>query len=196
MRIISGRLKGRALGTVPEGVRPTGDRVRESLFASLGSVEGLHVLDLFAGTGALGLEAYSRGASSVLFVDRSKRVIRALRARIKALDLELGNELRIAEGEAGRVLRRVGRADESKFDLVFVDPPYADGPGDGTLEELFSGGTLNSGARVVVERPKRHPLPRLPGVRVTDERRYGDTMLTWLEASELGSKLVSDHEGG
>jgi len=88
MRIISGRFGGRDLGAVPEGVRPTSDRVRESLFSVLGSVEGLSVLDLFAGTGALGLETVSRGASEVLFVERSRRVARELSQRLERLGLD------------------------------------------------------------------------------------------------------------
>jgi 16S rRNA (guanine966-N2)-methyltransferase len=90
MRIIAGRLRGRALGPVPEGVRPTADRVRESLFSVLGSVEGLRVLDLCAGTGALGIEAYSRGASEVVWVERSRTVARALSARLADLGIETG----------------------------------------------------------------------------------------------------------
>ena len=100
MRVISGSLGGRDLGSVPDGVRPTGDRVRESLFSILGSIRGMRVLDLFAGTGALGLEAVSRGAKSVVFVDRSRRVVRTLRRRIQNLGLEEGDALRVMAIEA------------------------------------------------------------------------------------------------
>lgn len=192
MRIISGTLRGRDLGAVPDGVRPTSDRVRESLFASLGDVAGCAVLDLFAGTGALGLEAYSRGASRVVFVERSRRVMRSLRERIARLGLaedanarENERAIELVEAPARRALRRLagGRA----FDLVLLDPPYEEARGAGeleaTLEALFASELLTPAARVVVEGPRRHPVPPLPGIRATDERRYGDTLLTWLERS-------------
>ncbi len=185
MRIISGRFGGRDLGKVPDGVRPTSDRVRESLFSSLGSVEGLAVLDLFAGTGALGIEAYSRGAIRVMFVERSRRVARALKARLEALDLDPAEDtsFSLIEADALRAIRRISNDSGNRFDLVFLDPPYADGYREEALEALFASEILESGARVVVEGPKRHPLSPLPGMRVVHERRYGDTLLTWLETS-------------
>ncbi|MBJ21187.1 MAG: 16S rRNA (guanine(966)-N(2))-methyltransferase RsmD [bacterium] len=187
MRIISGRLGGRDLGKVPDGVRPTSDRVRESLFSALGSIEGLCVLDLFAGTGALGLEAYSRGARRVVFVERSRRVVRALRRRLANLDLDPAQHesISLLEAPALRALRRLSGDAEAQFDLVFLDPPYADGDREETLEALFGSEILGPEGRVVVEGPKRHPLPPLPGMRVVNERRYGDTLLTWLEASTV-----------
>ena len=185
MRIISGRLGGRDLGAVPEGVRPTSDRVRESLFSSLGSLVGLSVLDLFAGTGALGIEAYSRGASRVVFVERSRKVARALKRRLANLDLDPAREesISLVETDAIRALRRLSSEQAPGFDLVFLDPPYADGDREATLEALVASQILGPEARVVVEGPKRHPLPPLPGMRVVNERRYGDTLLTWLESS-------------
>ena len=107
MRIISGRFGGRDLGSVPEGVRPTSDRVRESLFSALGSVEGLRVLDLFAGTGALGLESLSRGANRVVFVDSSRHVIRELRGRVNLLGLEGSDSLRILALDARKAIERL-----------------------------------------------------------------------------------------
>lgn len=188
MRIISGRLGGRDLGSVPDGVRPTSDRVRESLFSALGSIDGLAVLDLFAGTGALGIEAYSRGASRVVFVEKSRRVARALRARLAKLDLDPRDDdsISLVESDALRAIRRLAGDAEQRFDLVFLDPPYAEGDREATLTALFSSGLLESGARVVVEGPKRHPIAPLPGIRVVNERRYGDTLLTWLQAASAG----------
>ena len=183
MRIISGRFGGRDLGTVPQGVRPTSDRVRESLFSVLGSVEGLRVLDLFAGTGALGLESLSRGAERVVFVERSRRVARELRERLDSLDLDEPDAVRILTIDAKKAIARLDREGDERFDLVFLDPPYEKGDREGTLTALFSVGILGEHAKVVVEGPKRHPLPPLPGVRVLDERDYGDTKLTWLESS-------------
>lgn len=184
MRIISGRLRGRDLGAVPDGVRPTTDRVRESLFSALGDLDGASVLDLFAGSGALGLEAYSRGAERVVFVDRSKRVIRALRQRLGRLDLADCKDLEVLNLDARKAIRRLSQAEAIEgFDLVFLDPPYLEGDREGTVEALFEAPILASNARVVVEGPKRHPLGPLAGVRVVEERRYGDTMLSWLERS-------------
>lgn len=183
MRIISGTLRGRSLGRVPEGVRPTTDRVRESLFSGLGPVAECDVLDLFAGTGALGLEAYSRGAASVVFVERTRRVARQLRKRIDAWGLGDEPALRVVEADARKALARMASEGRAQFDLVFLDPPYLEGEEserEPTLEALFSSGLLASEAMVVVEGPTRHPLRALPGIRVVDERRYGDTMLTWL----------------
>lgn len=183
MRIISGRFGGRDLGSVPEGVRPTSDRVRESLFSVLGSVEGLRILDLFAGTGALGLESISRGAERVVFVEQSRRVARDLRARFEILGLDEPGVVRVMTCNAMKAIGRLEKEAEERFDLVFLDPPYEDGDRVGTLAALFSAAILRVGARVVVEGPRRHPLPSLSGVRVLDERDYGDTKLTWLEAT-------------
>jgi 16S rRNA (guanine966-N2)-methyltransferase len=180
MRIIAGRLRGRDLGSVAEGVRPTADRVRESLFSVLGSVVGLRVLDLCAGTGALGLEAYSRGAEAVVWVEQSRPVARALSSRLANLGLVDEPGLRVVVADAGRALRQMSRASEPPFDLVFLDPPYAATDRDAILVELFAGNLLHPETTVVVEGSKRHPLPAIGGARIVDERRYGDTVLTWL----------------
>lgn len=180
MRIIGGGLRGRDLGTVPEGVRPTADRVRESLFSVLGSVEGMRVLDLCAGTGALGLEAYSRGADAVLFVERSRSVARALSSRLDDLGLAEGPSLRIVVADARTAIEQLEAANEPAFDLVFFDPPYAATDREGILAALFTSRVAAPGATVVVEGSRRHPLPAIAGARVVDERRYGDTVLVWL----------------
>lgn len=187
MRIISGHLRGRDLGRVPDGVRPTTDRVRESLFSSLGSIGECSILDLFAGTGALGLEAYSRGAERVVFVERSKGVARALRKRLASLGLAGEEALQVVVSDARRAVQRLSESDPAAFDLVFVDPPYVEGgesEREPILSALFGAGILRPDATVVVEGPTRHPLPPLPGIRVVDERRYGDTLLTWLRAAD------------
>lgn len=195
MRIISGHLRGRDLGRVPDGVRPTTDRVRESLFSSLGPLEGCAVLDLFAGTGALGLEAYSRGADRVVFVERAKSVARALQKRLQRLGLAEEEKLRLVVTDARRALKRLAEAGEGGFDLVFVDPPYVEGgesEREPILEALFTSGLLDSEATVVVEGPTRHPLRPLPGIRVVDERRYGDSLLTWLTAGDRSAEGVPE----
>ncbi|MFO0687643.1 MAG: 16S rRNA (guanine(966)-N(2))-methyltransferase RsmD [Myxococcota bacterium] len=182
MRIIAGRFRGRDLGAVAEGVRPTADRVRESLFSVLGSVDGLRVLDLCAGTGALGLEACSRGAASVIWVERSRGVARDLAKRLAGFGLESEPGLELVVADARQAIARLARAvDGPRFDLVFYDPPYAATDRVEVLEALFASGLLASGATVVVEGARRHSLPAVPGARVVDERRYGETVLTWLE---------------
>ncbi|HIF91934.1 MAG TPA: 16S rRNA (guanine(966)-N(2))-methyltransferase RsmD [Myxococcales bacterium] len=185
MRIIAGRLGGRDLGSVPKGVRPTSDRVRESLFSVLGPTDGLVILDLFAGTGAFGLEAISRGAQGVVFVDHSRQVVRELEKRILSLGLDRTRDsIQILNSDAQKAIHRLSKKGQPRFDLVFVDPPYEEGDRAGILDALFASTLLKEGARVVVEGPKRHPLSPQPGRTLLDARDYGDTKLTWLEASK------------
>ncbi|MBK7947736.1 MAG: 16S rRNA (guanine(966)-N(2))-methyltransferase RsmD [Deltaproteobacteria bacterium] len=182
MRIIAGRLRGRDLGAVADGVRPTADRVRESLFSVLGSIDGLRVLDLCAGTGALGLEAYSRGAEVVVWVERSRRVARDLERRLAGFGLAAEPGLELIVAEVRQAIGRLGRDPVGPhFDLVFYDPPYAAEDRVEVLEALFASNLLEADATVVVEGARRHPLPAVAGARVVDERRYGETVLTWLE---------------
>lgn len=180
LRIISGRYRGRDLGKVPPGVRPTADRVRESLFAALGPIEGLRVLDLFAGTGALGLEAASRGASFIQFVEKSRKIRHLLEKRVANLRVEPDIDVQILGLPAEKALRQMQRAGDPPFDLVFVDPPYADLADSEVLETLVACQLLSADAVVVVEGPKRHALVAPAGLRIVDERIYGDTKLTWL----------------
>ncbi len=186
MRIIAGRLRGRTLGAVPKGVRPTTDRVRESLFSVLGSVEGMRVLDLCAGTGALGIEAFSRGAAAVVWIERSKPVARALAAGLADLGIVLGQEHGLIVADAQSVLERWQAGGQGVFDLVFFDPPYASEQRDAILAALFASSVVGPETMVVVEGARRHPLPAIGGARVVDERRYGDTVLTWLARARAG----------
>ena len=175
MRITGGHFSGRRL-TVPGGaVRPTADRVRESLFARLGDLTGKRVLDLFAGSGALGFEALSRGAASVVFVDRSHAVLAAVRRNAEALGVAGAVELR--RGEVGSVLRRL--AGTSPFHLAFLDPPYASDRLATALRELAAAALLTADAVVVAESDRRHPPGTIEGLVAIDERRYGDTLITW-----------------
>jgi 16S rRNA (guanine(966)-N(2))-methyltransferase RsmD len=168
MRIIAGSAKGRALQAPgsTKGVRPTADRVRETLFNVLGQwMDGLSVLDLFAGTGALGLEALSRGASRAVFVD----VDTSLTARNAR---ELGFEVTLLKMPALKAIEQLIKRGE-KFDLVFSDPPYADEVGAQILEAVRP--LLSEGARVVIEHSKREAMP---GEGRIDERRFGDTVVS------------------
>lgn len=179
MRIIAGRYRGHPL-TAPSGrtARPTTDRVREALFSILGpSVEDAAVLDLFAGSGALGLEALSRGAARAVFVESSPRSLVAIRKNIQRLGTEA---VRVAKGRVEDTLPRLERDGEA-FDLVFLDPPYAKGLVAEIIIRLAAGPLLRPGARIVAEHESKASPPEIPGGRVQreDTRRYGDTTLTF-----------------
>ncbi len=173
-RVISGSARGRRLA-VPEGTatRPTSDRAREGLFSSLLSLldlEQARVLDLYAGSGALGLEALSRGAATAVFVDRSAAAIKAIRANLDALGIDAA-----VHRMQARAALRAAAARADAYDLVFLDPPYkrAAELGRELSEALFA--VLAPGARVVSESDRRNPLAlQIP---LTDERRYGDTVI-------------------
>ncbi len=169
MRIIAGELGGRVLDT-PRGrlVRPTAGRVRESLFARLGPLGGAAALDLFAGSGALGLEALSRGATTCLFADDAAASIACVRANVKALGLEGRAEVRRADFK--RVLRDEARAG-SLYDLVLLDPPYAAAAGyAAALGELLPA-VLAPGAVIVIE--SAHGLEIPLDLPADTPRRYG-----------------------
>jgi len=166
------------VGPPPE-VRPTSDRVREALFAILGDVRGLRVLDLYAGTGALGIEALSRGAESCTFVDRSVRSLAVLRRNLDALGL--CGRSRVVRSEVLRRLRSWSRvAQPPTFDLVFLDPPYESAEIEEALAALVTGRLVSRGGEVVVESAKRHPWSAPAGLDLVDERRYGDTLVCLL----------------
>lgn len=179
-RIIAGLAKGKQL-TVPPGggTRPTSDRAREGLFNSLhtlrGPLEGARLLDLYAGSGAIGLEALSRGADRAAFVESDAKALRALRANIAALGLP---------GEAvvlpGKVSARLAGEDAQPYDVVFLDPPYVVTAAalDGVLTALVTSGWLAPAALLVVERAS-HDIPlALPApYEAVQERRYGEATL-------------------
>ncbi len=186
MRIIAGDFRGRALAAVGKGdagahLRPTTDRVRESLFNVLNhkvDFEGARVLDLFAGTGALGLEAVSRGASAVTFVDDG-RVAQGLVA--KNIDL-------CRAKDRAQLIRRsalkLGANPDAGFDLVFLDPPYGKSLGQKALEAARDGGWIAPGALIVWE--ENSPMQPLEGFTLEDSRKYGDTHITllWADAPD------------
>ncbi len=158
-------------------MRPTSDRVRESLFSILGDLAGFRVLDLFAGTGALGIESISRGADSLVAVDRSQASVRVIEQNLEALGVD--SQARVMRLEARAALRRLA-SEEERFDLVFLDPPYADlAEAPAVLAALVACDILNPNAVVVVEGPKRHSLPGVPGLALEKTRRYGDTVIYW-----------------
>jgi len=171
VRVIAGTHRGRRL-VAPAGrdTRPTSDRVRESLFAILGPLDGERVLDLFAGSGALGIEALSRGAGSVLFSDSSRPAIAAVRGNLAALGLDA----EVVCDDARRVLRNA-HARGAAYDLIFLDPPYRQAERWAADLSVLVPVVLAPGGRVIAESDRRAPLElELP---LVDERRYGDTLI-------------------
>ena len=183
MRIIGGHDRGRRL-RAPRGLgtRPTADRVRVTLFDVLGpAIAGARVLDLFAGTGAVGIEALSRGAVRVVFVEKDQAALRALRANLAALGTSRA-AARVMGGDVLHVLAEVA-GQEGPFDLVFVDPPYATTLAGRTLEALAAARVCRDGTEVVVQHSTRTVLRPVPGLAAHRRpRRFGDTALTFLRA--------------
>ena len=168
MRVVAGEFKGRRLHTARgTRTRPTADRVREALFSMLGDVSGERVLDLYAGSGALGIEALSRGARSALFVESDGQAVAALRRNLDAV----GADAFVRRQDVLRFLARP----EGTFDLVFCDPPYDDGPGVAAALSEALPAMLEENARIVTESDKRKPLV-LP-LPLLVERAYGDTRI-------------------
>ncbi len=172
MRVVAGLYGGRRL-VAPAGgaTRPTSDRVREALFSILGEgVRGAHVLDLYAGSGALGIEALSRGAASAVFVDHGAKAIAAVRANLEAL----GIDAVVRRMDAAAALRP-SPAPADPYDLVFLDPPYRHAAELGRELSEALAPVLARGARVVTESDRREPLEL--AFPLSDERRYGDTII-------------------
>jgi 16S rRNA (guanine966-N2)-methyltransferase len=189
-RVIAGEAGGRRLA-VPDGrdTRPTSDRAREGLFATItsiaGPLDGARVLDLYAGSGAVGLEALSRGAAHVLLVEQGARAVRVIRENIEAIGLP-GAVL-----VADRVERVLGRGpDGDRYDLVFADPPYAlaDAAVERVLSLLAEGGWLAPGALVIVERATRSgPVSWPDGFTPDRDRRYGEATFWYGLAPDISA---------
>lgn len=185
MRIIAGRFRGLALASVGKGdagahLRPTTDRVRESLFSMLTGgrfgdpIEDARVLDLFAGTGALGLEALSRGATHVTLVDDGRKALSLIRENIQKC--RCADEATVLKRDATRL------PEGTPHDLIFLDPPYGKGLGEKALAAAIKSGWVADGALIVWE----DNVPVIPpaGVTQLDSRRYGDTVITICEYAE------------
>jgi len=182
MRIVAGRLRGRGLASPADlTIRPTSDRTRGAVFnilahgAAAMALEGVRVIDLFAGSGALGLEAISRGAAYALFVDDSADARGLIRENVEALGLT----------GCTRIFRRdatdLGPASQlGQFGLAFLDPPYGKGLADTALQSLLAGGWLTPGAVVVVEEREGVAVALPPALQRIDHRVYGDTQVMFL----------------
>ncbi len=193
MRIVGGRLKGRALAAPSSrAIRPTSERLRESIFDILehrypGHVEGQRVADLFAGSGALAIEALSRGARFALFVDNGAEARALLRANVEAMGL--GGVTRIWRADAAKL----GSAPVGgRFGLAFLDPPYGQGLAGPALAALLAGGWLEPDALCVVEEAAKAEIEAPAGLALVDQRIYGDTRIVIFELAEATSPLTAD----
>ena len=185
MRIIAGQWRGRALAAVGKGdaaahLRPTTDRTRESLFNVLSGgrfgdpITDARVLDLFAGTGALGLEALSRGAASAIFVDSGRKALSLMKRNIALCGAA---QTEVLAADATRLPANPGEP----FDLIFLDPPYGQDLGGPALRSAAAQGWLAADALVLWEESSEPAAP--PGLDLLDRRRYGDTVVTFLRVS-------------
>lgn len=201
MRIISGHARGRRLFTPGHSnlIRPTSDRAREALFSIVGDrVFSAHVLDLYAGTGALGLEALSRGAAQVVFVDKHHKALELIKRNctlcLQCMETAQDDSAIIIKHDLSRGLNLKG--DESfksrTFDIIFIDPPYKKGLAEKTLTALDSSGFITSNTLVIAEECSGETLPdSFTRLTLTDQRRYGDTgfWLYTVTSSRQNSKL-------
>jgi 16S rRNA (guanine(966)-N(2))-methyltransferase RsmD len=192
MRVIGGAAKGRRL-LAPKGqaVRPTADRVKESLFNILPrDFSGMKVLDLFAGTGNLSIEALSRGADHAVLVDSSERSVAVIKENLRRLSFATKTEVWVAP--AARSLRALARRKES-FDIIFLDPPYDQGLAKRSLAIIAQCNLLNDSGTIVVEHSAREALQRrYDSLELHDERRYGDTLLSFYKHQAILSQLLED----
>jgi 16S rRNA (guanine966-N2)-methyltransferase len=192
MRIVGGRLRGRVLkAPASRAIRPTSERLRESIFDILTHrypdlLEGARVVDLFAGSGALGFEALSRGANFALFVDDGSEARALLRGNVEALGL--GGVTRIWRADA----TKLGKAPAgAPFTLAFLDPPYGKGLAGPALAALGAGGWLSGGALCVVEEAEQAEVVAPEGFGVEDARVYGDTKVMFLRRLVLETPTPS-----
>jgi len=180
MRIISGQLRGRKLFSISGSrTRPTADKVRESIFNILSArIENTVVLDLFAGTGALGIEAASRGALGVVCIDDNPIAVRAIQKNVSAFAIE--NSVKIIKWNISRNLNCI-RSPQPIYNLVFMDPPYGRGLVKKALKNLHRSQSVKQGATLIVEHTEQEPIPDgLPFLDITDQRKYGKTLVSFL----------------
>ena len=174
MRVIAGTAKGHRLKSPTTGTRPMADRMKEALFSALGETEGFRVLDLYAGSGSLGIEALSRGAVSAIFVETARDAIVKLEGNVESTGFE--DRAEIAWNDVRSTLKR---APDERMDLIFVDPPYSMSASDvrTDLELIVMEGWLADNGRVVLQRPGKETRLAPLGLEVCWERDYGQSAL-------------------
>jgi 16S rRNA (guanine966-N2)-methyltransferase len=178
MRIITGEYKSRLL-KVPKGIRPTEDRVRKALFDILGDVSGLSFLELFAGSGSVGVEALSLGAAEAVFVESQSQATLAIEANIKALGCQ--GRARVICQDAHRAIENMAQKGQ-KFDLIFLDPPYYQGLAEKFLQTLGECDILQLSGYVIIQHFKKDPVAEKAGnLALWRQERYGDTILSFYD---------------
>ncbi|MFS0869771.1 16S rRNA (guanine(966)-N(2))-methyltransferase RsmD [Paenibacillus xylanilyticus] len=198
MRVVSGSAKGRPLKAVPgNGTRPTTDKVKEALFSMIGPYfEGGTALDLFAGSGGLGIEALSRGMDKAVFVDLESKSIEVIRANLKATKLE--DQAAIYRNDAGRALKALAKR-TTRFDLVFLDPPYRMKNGDELMLTMHELELLEPEATIVLEYESKYSYPEQFGpFEQTRKAVYGETAVSIYEyvsgTAEDGETSIAEEE--
>ena len=178
MRVIAGNAKGKRLFTPKTNkIRPVLDQVKEAIFNILWEVSELSVLDLFAGTGAMGIEALSRGASRALFVDHDKEAVQLIH---KNIDLcHFTEKARVLPMTVGAAIAKLEK-ENATFDLIFVDPPYQQRFLQKTFSKLAASPIVTSTTRLVTEHHPKEPFPEIEGLILTDQRKYGQTRVSFL----------------
>lgn len=184
MRVIAGTAKGRRLASPKsndralspsKGIRPVLDQVKEAIFNILFDVTGFRVLDLFAGTGAMGIEAISRGAVYACFVDDAKEAMGLIRKNLEICQMTSSSQiLGMTAGKAIAFLKA------ESFDLIFVDPPYEQNIVNKTLKKLAGSSLLRDKTLIVVEHHPHEPIKPIEGLVLTDQRKYGQTLVSFL----------------
>jgi 16S rRNA (guanine966-N2)-methyltransferase len=186
VRIVGGALRGRRIPVPERGVRPTSDRTREAIFDVLGpaAVQGARVLDLFAGTGALGIEALSRGAERADFLEGSPRTARRIEESVRTLGVADRSRIRVAD--LGTATLPSGVA--GPWRLIFLDPPYEGGAGAAWVEAIASLGWLEEEGVLVYEHRKGAPAPAPGGLEIARERTYGDAAVAFYRRAGAGRR--------
>lgn len=194
MRVVAGSAKGRPLKSVPGiGTRPTTDKVKEAIFSMIGPYfDGGTVLDLFAGTGGLGIEALSRGMERAVFIDMESKSIDTIKANLKSTGFETSAE--IYRNEAGRAIKALEKR-KYNFDLVFLDPPYRIKNGNALMLEMASRGLLREGALLVLEYESSYTYPEeISGFFHLRTAKYGETTVSIYEYEQFESESEKSGE--
>lgn len=190
MRVISGRFKGAALATPKTGTRPTTDRTKEAIFSHLdswGVLDDARVLDLFAGTGALGIEALSRGARELVAVESSRPAAALIAKTFAQLQKNRSWDASLKARVLTKKAEQVAGGFGEPFDVIFIDPPYAYGTDECNqlLADLAAGSATNTNTVIMLERSVRSEDPQAPeGWKITESRNYGETAVFYIEAIE------------
>ena len=182
MRVISGRYKGRKLVSFTAAhIRPTTDRVKESLFNKIAAhVPSARVLDLFAGSGSLGIESLSRGCESVTFVDSHKTSLKIIRDNLRSLDIQTGFEICAAD-----VFKYLKKSPVQPYDLIFIDPPFTEKIGDKVMIALSASSHFHPGTLIAIESGTKEPMQEAyPPLQLLDRRPFGDKTLSIFSCPE------------